>query len=99
MKIWVDDIRKEPEGYLRAKSVWDAIKLIQDATAQGIEIEILDLDHDSGDYNPMGGDYIRILDWLEISGISVPIRLHTMNPVGRDNMMSIIQRNGWRVVR
>ena len=45
-----------------------------------------------------GGDYIKILDFLERVMISIPIRIHSMNPVGRENMRAIIRRNGWTEV-
>ena len=32
------------------------------------EIELIDIDHDAGDYACDGGDYIRLLDWLEETG-------------------------------
>lgn len=99
MHIWVDDVRPAPYGYVRAHSVDETKLLISKAIAAGKTIELLDLDHDAGDYAEQGGDFIRILDWLEVSGISIPIRLHTLNPVGRDNMEAIITKNGWKLVR
>ena len=63
------------------------------------DIEILDMDHDAGDYAKYGGDYIRLLDWLEETGRNYPIRIHSMNPVGVANMRAIIQRNGWKEVK
>ena len=30
--------------------------------------------------------------------LDIPIHLHTVNPVGRDNMRRIIHKNGWREV-
>ena len=62
-------------------------------------IDVLDLDHDAGDYAEDGGDYIKILDFMEQEGINdIPIHLHTMNPVGRENMRRIIRHNGWREI-
>lgn len=61
-------------------------------------IELIDIDHDAGDYVLSGGDYIRVLDWLEKTGRSYPIHIHSMNPVGVQNMRAIIQRNGWREI-
>ena len=62
-------------------------------------IELIDLDHDAGNYHILGGDYIRILDFLEETGRNYPIRIHSMNPVGVENMRRIIERNGWRELR
>ena len=92
MKLWVDDVRNPPDGYSYAKSV-DSAKFIIETL--GNEIELIDLDHDSGDYFCYGGDYIKLLDWLEETGRNYPIRIHSMNPVGVANMRRIIQRNGW----
>ena len=98
MKLWVDDVRPAPEGYQWAHSVWRAIKEIDIAEMRGEAIEVIDLDHDSGDYWQYGGDYIKLLDWLEETGRNYPIRIHSMNPVGVANMRRIIQRNGWTEV-
>ena len=62
-------------------------------------IELIDIDHDAGDYARDGGDYIKLLDWLEETGRDYPIRIHSMNPVGVENMRRIIQRNGWVEVK
>ena len=50
MKIWVDDLRSVPEGYIGTKSVNETIALIENMESNGIEIELLDLDHDLGDF-------------------------------------------------
>lgn len=111
MKIWVDDIRPAPEGYVWCKSVIETIKVIEGfensienyldewdfppTEMWGQKIEIIDLDHDAGDYARFGGNYINILNWMEETGRSYPIRVHSMNPVGRGNMRRIIRKNGW----
>ena len=107
MKIWVDDIRPAPFGYRIARSVNDAKELIESYEWMKIvsggkhyyNIDLIDLDHDAGDYACDGGDYINILNWLEETGRSYPIRIHSMNPVGVENMRRIIERNGWREVK
>lgn len=63
------------------------------------QIEVIDLDHDAGDYAYDGGDYIRLLDWLEETGRNYPIRIHSANPVGVANMRRIIERNNWIEMR
>lgn len=68
-------------------------KRIKDST-----IEVIDIDHDAGDYVQFGGDYIKLLDWLEETGRNYPIHIHSMNPVGVENMRRIIKRNGWKEV-
>lgn len=96
IKIWVDDIRDTPTGYIGAKSVNETINLLNTYK----DINLLDLDHDSGDYYSDGGDYIKILDYLVYNPdiIVREFRLHTMNPVGRDNMRTVIQGNSWKEI-
>lgn len=123
MKLWIDDIRPAPEGYVFCQSVNQAKEMIQAfeklfdsacrvaryhfvngngwaveenlESAKNYKIELIDLDHDAGDYAYDGGDYIKLLDWLEETNRNYPIRIHSMNPVGVSNMREIIQRNGW----
>ncbi len=102
MKLWVDDVRPAPRGYLWAKSVNDAkdFILMSEASMSGFAAcEIIDIDHDAGEYVSDGGDYIKLLDWLEETGRNYSIRVHSMNVVGVANMRRIIERNGWREVR
>ena len=63
------------------------------------QIEVIDIDHDAGDYANDGGDYIKLLDWLEETGRNYPIHIHSINPVGVENMRRIIERNGWAEIR
>ena len=113
MKLWIDDVRPAPEGYLLCKTVNDAKDIIElmelmfgdyslyyPITGESIKhyIELIDIDHDAGDYASDGGDYIKLLDWLEETGRNYPIHIHSMNPVGVENMRRIIQRNGWKEV-
>ena len=131
MKLWIDDIRPAPQGYVWCKSVIDAIDCIG-ASEQAVrcrqweidtamfpvfhngycpivenlqksleqhKIQLIDIDHDAGEFVSDGGDYIRLLDWLEETGRNYPIRIHSQNPVGIENMRRIIQRNGWEEVK
>lgn len=98
MKLWIDDVRPAPEGYTQQMSVEGAKSAILVAEAIGEKFELIDIDHDAGSYATMGGDYIKLLDWLEETGRNYPIHIHSMNPVGVANMRAIIQKNGWREV-
>ena len=94
MILWVDDLRQPPQGsYYWAKSVNIAKEAIG-----AVKFEYIDIDHDAGDYAYDGGDYIRLLDWMEEKGINYPIRIHSMNSVGRMNMQAIAEHNGWRII-
>jgi hypothetical protein len=116
MKLWIDDIRPAPEGYIWCKSVNEAKNTIVDPNAKfadqfrkGLEpdyslyIGLIDLDHDAGEYASDGGDYIKLLDWLEWlydgKGTYTEFHIHSANPVGVANMRRIIERNGWKEIR
>ena len=60
---------------------------------------MIDIDHDAGDYASDGGDYIKLLDWLEEIGYDGYIHIHSMNAIGRMNMEAICHRNGWTIVK
>ena len=98
MKLWIDDVRPAPEGYVWCKSVIEAKRQIIWHTGLWGTIELIDIDHDAGDFASDGGDSIRLLDWLEETGRNYPIRIHSMNVVGRQNMEVICRRNGWKIV-
>ena len=104
-------MRPAPEGYWWIKSVNSAKNIIEnleysqylsmalgEPIAEYDRIDLIDIDHDAGDYTPYGGDYIKLLDWLEETGRNYPIRIHSRNVVGIANMRRIIQRNGWKEV-
>lgn len=90
MKIWLDDIRKSPDGFIHVHSVNEAIDLIK--SIDEADIEVIDMDHDLGDYANDGGDGYKLLLWLIEAELYPPIRLHTQNVVGRMNMESLIDR-------
>lgn len=103
MKIWIDDMRPAPIGYRRIRTVNEAKQCICNieimyrvSRKEFYKIELIDMDHDAGDYAHLGGDYIELLNWLEETGRNYPIRIHSMNPVGIANMRRIIERNGWK---
>lgn len=99
MKIWVDDIRPAPDGYYWAQSANDAKAAIILSERYNTAIELLDLDHDAGDFVEYGGDFIKILDWMEETGRNYPVRFHTANPIGRKNMELIAKKNNWKIIR
>lgn len=127
IKLWIDDRRPAPEGYIWCKSVNETIKYIQENEMEqnkllklaldhlknyymefyrgtlhlinNRSIDLISLDHDAGDYASEGGDYIKLLDWLEATGRNYPIHIHSQNAVGVANMRRIIERNGWKEIK
>ena len=103
MKLWIDDVRKPPsDDWIWVQATSQAIAAIHMYERNMHDDTIMiDLDHDAGDFVKYGGDYIKILDWLEREGIvdtGYFFHIHSMNPVGIQNMRAIIQHNGWREI-
>ena len=88
MKIWLDDERPAPEGWQRAYTVPELISLVKSNN-----VEEISLDHDLGEGNQTGYDFLL---WLEagvyhktITDIPI-IHLHSQNPVGLKNMQMAV---------
>ena len=60
VKVCLDDVRPAPQGYYWCKSVNQTIKFIEDCKKNGLTIELLDLDHDLGEYAIDSWDGINI---------------------------------------
>ena len=75
MKIWLDDIRPAPEGHVWCKSVNEAITVIEENKNN---IEVLDLDHDLGDFAKDGGDAICLMDYLIENELFYTLNFHTI---------------------
>jgi len=88
LKIWLDDIRPAPEDYVQCKSVNEAITVIK----ENKNIEVIDLDHDLGDFAKDGGDAICLMDYLVENELFYKLNFHTANPVGLTNMKRMYSR-------
>lgn len=91
MKLWLDDLRPIPreEGWVLAHSVNEAISIMGDT-----KISFASLDHDLGDWAPDGGDGVKLVLWM-IENERWPsegIEVHSMNPVGAQNMIALIDQ-------
>ena len=103
MRLWIDDIRYPPEGWRWIKTVKEAQRICCEYinSKNELEIELISLDHDAGDYKP---DYIEFLNWLEFKQevcewkINTIFLIHSMNAVGAERMRQIIRRNNWKEV-
>jgi len=90
MKIYLDDVRPAPEGWVLVMTAWKAIAALE---AGGVTH--LSLDHDLGadDANGTGHD---VLVWIEeavaLRGFVPPdITIHSANVVGRLRMGQAIE--------
>ena len=100
MKLWIDDVRPAPAGFFPCETTNQAIATIEILRKRGRPIELISIDHDAGSFAQYGGDYIKVLEWMEENEINdIPIHIHSMNPVGVQNMRAIIRHNGWKEVK
>lgn len=90
INLYLDDRRDCPEGFVVARTVDEAIKLLEE-----YDINILSLDHDLGEDEdgkllPTGNDLVKYFCWhSKEAGYSVKrIYIHTDNPVGRKAMFT-----------
>lgn len=101
MKVYLDDIREAPEGWVRTYTPKETIELIL-----GGGVEIVSLDHDLGDDELIGTGYdvVKEIERLAYTGemdISwLPeFVIHSMNPVGCHNMeMAVSSLNRLRYI-
>lgn len=96
MKIFLDDIRKEPLGFVRTYTVESTKHLIRACIVKGECVEILSLDNDLGEGIEEG---YKVLDWLEELHFENPefplpheVRVHSANPVARKRMQQVINK-------
>ena len=95
MKLWIDDVRPAPDGFIWCKSINQAKAAITAYEHQySCDNILIDLDND-------GKDYCKILEWLEEKNIvdtGYFFKIHSKNPVVIMKMEDIIRNNGWRLV-
>lgn len=95
MKIWLDDIRPAPKGWIWVKDFWEAKKIIHENPGKW---EAISLDHDLGDWQSKpektGYDVLMlIVDQFMMDDIEPgTIHIHTANPVARERMIGVIKR-------
>lgn len=89
MKIFLDDVRSAPPGWIRPYWPDDVIELLKSGN-----VEELSLDHDLGD-DSRGTGYTVLL-WIEetvvLRNFSVPlIHIHTANVSARNKMIMAVE--------
>ena len=90
MRVYLDDTRPTPDGWIGVKTAPEAIALLK--TGQVVE---LSLDHDLGMEPGVGDGYVP-LKWMEeqvvLNGFEPPaiIRVHTSNPSAAMRMRAAI---------
>ncbi len=83
-RLWIDDLRPAPEGWVWAKSSAEAIDLLDRSP-----FDAASFDHD------LGGDDTtrRVVLWLcENDRWPAVVHVHTANPVGREWLVGMARR-------
>ncbi|GAA3880826.1 hypothetical protein GCM10022243_51800 [Saccharothrix violaceirubra] len=85
-RLWVDDLRPAPDGWLWAKTSAEAVRVFEDGP-----VDAVSFDHDLG-----GDDTTRpVVLWLCERDVWPPVvHVHTANPVGRDWLVGMSRRYG-----
>jgi hypothetical protein len=96
MKVFLDDVRATPDGWVRAYTPEEVVELLRSG-----QVEVISLDFDLG----FRGEEERrtgevVLQWIEEkvflgeADFTVPeIRIHSSNPVGRQRLERALGSN------
>ena len=92
MRVWLDDIRPAPNGWIHVKTAPECIELLK-----GGKVTHISLDHDLGMDNwvsPNNG--YDVAKWIEENAYNgslnkIKCRVHTQNPIGRKNICMALQ--------
>lgn len=84
MKLWLDDKRGAPEGWVR---VWSYSQCIRILTLNPHKIDAISFDYDLGD-DKTGYDVACWIEEKAATGTFLRIKwdIHSANPVGRENI-------------
>lgn len=103
MKLWVDDIRKAPDGWTHAKTVTEAIRLLDNNIVEEVSLDH-DISHDIMLDNgnvvcrpyPCGETFEPVARFIKSiyppnPCQSIRINIHTANPAGAERMKNILK--------
>ena len=95
INLFLDDLRDCPDGFILVKTVSQLIYKLDELKELDQEVKILSLDHDLGENEPTGYDFVKYLIELGQYNPNIypkQIFLHTADGVGRDNMFKLLER-------
>lgn len=92
IRLFVDDIRREPEGWQRARTVTEAIRILAN-----MDVSEVSLDHDIADYCPgcrreFSSDetFEPVAYYIATMNPRPIVQIHTGNPGGAARMADIL---------
>jgi hypothetical protein len=95
MKLWLDDVRPAPDGWVHAKTGEEAIDILK----QG-QVTQMSFDHDLGIGRINGYEVAKWVEAMAVTGQLPQIKrlsVHSANPVGRDRIVQALRkaRDAW----
>lgn len=95
--LYIDDLRQEPIGWMRAKTSAEAIDII----ANNEPFDIISFDHDLGMVDGVDDTSRAVVLWLceHVDKWPLEAYVHSYNPVGREWLEGMINRYGPGVSR
>lgn len=98
-KIWLDDERPAPEGWIRCRWPEEVIELLKAGGPGGDDETVLSLDHDLGESGAMARTGYDVLLWIEQrvaeSDVWTPpglIQIHSQNMPARKRMLAAVSQ-------
>lgn len=90
--VYVDNERRPLMNYdFWAKDFEEAVTAIETFCTPHFTYLTLDLDHDLG----MGKTGYDLVKWCVEKGWKGSFRIHSLNPVGRNNIRQLLNQYGW----
>lgn len=90
MKVYLDDLRKEPEGYVLVKNV----KSLKELLEKERHFDVLSLDNDLGNDKLEGYDFVKWYVNQKIEGKNYEIdvfKIHSANVIASKNMKDLLR--------
>src|SRR3989344_4221608 len=88
MRIWLDDFRPAPDGFIHVKNLAE----FRETIMSNLEtIEVMSFDYDLGNDEPTGYDIIKWFAENHLDRWPLETRVHSANPPGAANIRAYDQ--------
>ena len=92
MKLFVDDIRREPKGWHRARTITEALRILA-----SMPVEEISLDHDISCFTPATGcthssgeTFMAVIYYIKLMKPRPKVRIHTGNTDAGRRMAEVL---------
>lgn len=91
MKLFIDDERRAPRGWILAMDCHDALELMRICAAAGVQLDAVSLDHDLG---CSGETILPVLEAMrDYNWWPRDLYVHTANEAAEEVMLAFIRAN------